>query len=229
MIMEIEGVLTVAAKVQDYAKEIKMRKKEALENKQTEIVIRAGDLHRQINKGTPTLVTCCMAMKKLMLEEDSFVENPENKSGASANLTIRYLVHDVEQRKPMFTNKQRGRKKGCKLEKKEEKKSSIQESLEHWLQELQLPYEIKHQLVVVNGAFGAWNIRIASARGRRSFILDEVVFSLLKYADESTNKYSVCMNASKENRKDWERISPVLKQKMNITALFIKDNEIIEE
>lgn len=229
MIITVKGVFNVAAKVQDYVKAIKKLKEEALETNQTEIVIRAGDLHRQVNKGTPTLVTCCMAMKKMMLEDDSFVKNPENKSGASAHLTVRYQVKDLAHRLPLFSSKQRGRKKGFKLEKKEEKKSSVQETIEQWLKDSGFSYEIDRQLILVSHASATWKIRVAIARGRRAFELDDIVFSLLKYADEATDKYSICMNASKDNMKDWDRISPVLREKMNLTALFVKDGIVTEK
>lgn len=218
----------MAARISDYVKAIQTAKSEAYEMKKQEIVIRAGDLHRQINKGTPTLVTCCMAMKKMMLEDDEFILNPETKSQASSDLTIRYYVHDLQHRLPLLKAKKRGRKKGSRIEKKEEPKSSIQLTLEDWLSKIPLYFEEEKSLYAVQGTYGIWKIKVAVPRGRRPFDLDDVVYQLLKYADEGTDKYSVCMNDSKENRKQWDKISPILRTKMNLTALFVKNGEIEE-
>lgn len=218
----------MAARVSEYVKAIQTAKSEAFNMKKQEIVIRAGDLHRQINKGTPTLVTCCMAMKKMMLEDDEFISNPETKSGASSDLTIRYYVYDLEHRLPLWKEKKRGRKKGSKIEKKEEPKSSIQLTLEEWLTKIPLSFQEQKGTYAVQGTYGIWKIKTAVPRGRRPFDLDDIVYQLLKYADEGTDKYSVCMNDSKENRKQWDRISPILKTKMNLTALFVKQGQVNE-
>ena len=113
----------MSARVSDYVKAIQKMKLEAGNQNKTELIIRAGDLHSQVNKGTPTLVTCCMAMKKMMLEDDEFLKNPENKSGASANLTIKYQLHDLEHRLPLLRPKQRGRKKGVQMKRKKKQKA----------------------------------------------------------------------------------------------------------
>lgn len=218
----------MSARVSDYVKAIQKKKLEAGNQNKTELIIRAGDLHSQVNKGTPTLVTCCMAMKKMMLEDDEFLKNPENKSGASANLTIKYQLHDLEHRLPLLRPKQRGRKKGVQMKKKEEAKSSVQITLEEWLAKIPLSFTENKGTFDVQGTYGIWKIKVAVPRGRRPFDLDDVVYSLLKYADEKTDKYSVCMNDSKENRRQWEHISPVLRKKMNITAIFVKNGNVEE-
>lgn len=218
----------MSAKIADYIKEIQTQKEQAQVAHKKEIVIRAGDLHREINEGTPTLVTCCMAMRKMMLEGDVFLMNPKTKSNASSDLTIRYDVNHLDQRSPMWQEKKRGRKKGSKLVKKEEPKSAIQLVLEEWLQTIPLSFTEEKGLIQVQGTYGIWKIKMGVSRGRRSFDLDDIVYSLLKDADEATDKYSVCMSDSKDNRKQWERISPILRKKMNVTALFVKEGEVQE-
>ena len=218
----------MAAKIADYIKAIQSMKTEAYSQKKKEIIIRAGDLHRQINSGSPTLVTCCMAMRKMMLEEDEYIQNPITKSGASSELTIRYYTHDLNHRIPLNKEKQRGRKKGSTVTKKEEVKSSVQLTLEGWLSTIPLSYTEVRGLYDVTGTYGIWRIKVAVPRGRRSFELDDIVYQLLKHADEGTDKYSICMNDSKENRKKWEQISPILRTKMNLTALFVKNGGVEE-
>lgn len=218
----------MAAKIADYVKAIQAAKKEACTQNKKEIVLRAGDLHHQINTGTPTLVTCCMAMRKMMLEDDEYVNDPITKSNASSDLVIRYYTYDLNHRLPLHAAKRRGRKKGSHVIKKEETKSMIQLTLEKWLDAIPLTYTQEKGLFDVQGTYGKWKIKIALPRGRRPFDLDDIVYQLLKHADEATDKYSVCMNDSKENRKQWNNISPILRSKMNVTAIFIKQDKVSE-
>lgn len=99
-------------KVKDYIMEINRQKEEAAGTNKT-LTIRAGDLHSKLrDKTSPSLVQCCSALRQCMLRGDEILRDKENKTGASAELTIRYDLRDLDKREKLFEEPKRGRPKG---------------------------------------------------------------------------------------------------------------------
>ena len=99
----------------DYVDVIQYLKETALHNGETTLIVRAGTVHSQYkSKDAPSLIPCCSAMKRCMLEGDEITHDKESKSGASAELTISFQLADMEHRAALFEPKKKGRPAGSK-------------------------------------------------------------------------------------------------------------------
>ena len=67
---------------------------EANKNGQTEVILRAGDVHQQLGgypkKGSHQMPSCCVAMTQMMRTGDCVLQSPPK--GKGANLVIRYKL-----------------------------------------------------------------------------------------------------------------------------------------
>lgn len=100
----------MGVKIKDYIIEIKRQQTAALETGSSSIVIRAKELHAKCrSKDAPSLIQCCSAMKQSMLQGDEILLDKACKTGASTSLTIRYYLHDLDTRTPLYVPKKKGR------------------------------------------------------------------------------------------------------------------------
>lgn len=179
------------------------------------IDINSGQLNKDC-KGQPgTITTCCNAMLHNMLEEDEIIQMPSGKTGKGTRLTIRYYLHDLDTRKPIH-EKKRGRPIGAKNTK------TTQNILISWLEDKGLKYEIEKGNYNVAGEFGPWFII-----DNRNNDLSYALHTIAKHYKHSTNKYSI-MTKNETLVRSWKKISKAFKQDLNISLLFIDNNEIIE-
>lgn len=179
------------------------------------IDINSGQLNKDC-KGQPgTITTCCNAMMHNMLEGDEIIQTPSGKTGKGTRLTIRYFLHDLDTRKPIY-EKKRGRPIGAKNPK------TAQNILIRWLKEKGLKYEINKGNYYVNGEYGPWFII-----NNQNKDLSYGLLTIAKHYKNSINKFSI-MTKNETLVRSWKRIPQEFKQDLNISLLFIDNNEIIE-
>lgn len=217
-------------KVKDYIFEIKRRKKEAFNSNKTHLIIRAGDLHTECGtKGSPSLIQCCSAMKQCMLSGDKIICNKENKSGASAALTINYSVIDMGNRKSINSLKKRGRPVGSKNEKKERVPIDcmiidVNLCFENWMNKNRIKYKTYDDIFLIDDTYGLWVIaKYREESPRERFI------TALKVIKDEHYKCSVLFRDSLESREFWNNMSETTIERLNLTALFIStDGSVIQ-
>lgn len=216
-------------KVKDYIFEIKRRKQEAFKNNETHLIIRAGDLHSEYGtKGSPSLIQCCSAMKQCMLSGDKIISNKENKSGASAALTINYSVIDMGNRKSINCLKKRGRPVGSKNVKERvsnnRKIINVNLCVENWMNKNRIRYKSYNDIFLIDDTYGLWVIaKYREENPRERFI------TALKVIKDEHYKCSVLFRDSLESREFWNNMSETTIERLNLTALFIStDGSVIQ-
>lgn len=215
-------------KVKDYITEINRERQEALQKNKSEIIIKAGEMHARCgDKKTPSLVQCCSAMKQCMLEGDEIICNKENKTGASAALTIKYYLQDMEYRNPALPLKKRGRPVGVKNKQKEHKLSDsmnvdeINRHVEDWMRKEHIRYEAFGDIFKINDAYGLWIIVKYKEEPDNDRFLNT-----LKLITEDTQKCTVVFKDIKSSRKFWNQMSEEVIYRLNLTALFVADDGV---
>lgn len=217
-------------RVKDYILEINGRKQKALEKNETYLIIRAGDLHSECGtKGMPSLIQCCSAMKQCMLSGDTILFNKENKTGASAALTIKYSVIDMSIRKSINCIKKRGRPAGSKNVKKEKIPCNneildINECIVNWMNKNRMRYKIFDDIFLIDDTYGLWVI----AKYKEEDPSERFISSLKVIKDEHY-KCSVLFKDSLNTRKFWNSMSEETIERLNLSALFIsQDGSVIQ-
>lgn len=213
-------------KVKDYITEINRERQEALQNNIADITIKAGDLHaRYGDKKTPSLVQCCSAMKQCMLVGDVVICNKENKTGASAALTIKYHLQDMEHRKPALPLKKRGRPAGAKNKHKEHILSDcinvaeINRIVEGWMKKEHMRYDDFEDIFKINDTYGLWIIvKYQEEPDNERFL------NTLRFIKDDTHKCTVVFRDIKSSREFWNQMSEEVLYRLNLTALFVADN-----
>lgn len=99
----------MGAKVQDYKDLITTLKYESQSNNDSYLDCTAKELMGKIGSGNETLITCCSAMRQMMLAGDEILIEPKGKKGVSTKMTIRYYINDLD-RASAYMPKKRGRK-----------------------------------------------------------------------------------------------------------------------
>lgn len=213
-------------KVKDYITEINRERQEALQNNKADIIIKAGELHARCgDKKTPSLVQCCSAMKQCMLAGDEIICNKENKTGASAALTIKYHLQDMEYRKPALPLKKRGRPAGAKNKQKEVQLSDsmnvdeINRSIEGWMRKEHIKYEVVEDIFKINDTYGLWIIAKYQEESD-----NERFLNTLKLINDDTHKCTVVFKDIKHSRNFWNEMSEEVLYRLNLTALFVADD-----
>lgn len=246
----------MGVKIKDYILEINRQKQEALDNNETYLVIRAGDLHSKCGtKGSPTLIQCCSAMKQCMLIGDEITYNKENKSGVSADLTIQYNVEHMEERENVHIVKKRGRPAGSKNSVKEvtpASKTSIspktsthhEKSLNTTVPEIPtlntndpnscVEYWMKTERIKYEALDEMYLIKDpyglwAIPKYRNESASDRFLCSI-KMITEEHYKCSIIFKESRDAHRFWESMSEEVIERLNLSALFIaKDGSVSQE
>lgn len=220
----------MTTKIIDYKAEIQRLKEEAIAKGKSKIIVSAGKLHKAVNKGpAPTLIQCCSAIKQSMLEGDKIIDEPETKTGASAYLKVRYDLTDVDQRCSYFTPKRRGRKKIMYDENVKVNRAFMNEHLANWLLVYNLASTVYDNEYRVAGTYGDWKIILGYDRPGRKQSFHDKLFYVLNHMDHETNKYSLLVEDTVMNKKLWHETSAILKQKLNLSMLFINKAGHIKE
>lgn len=231
----------MSAKVKDYNEKIQELKEQARNEGKETLELCAKDLHNMVSKSVPTLPTCCIAMRQNLLQGDSIIVDTSNKSGASMSYTVQYYLNDNE-REPLFPPKKRGRKKGEKYQKvekdnKEEKaetifltEKKILQYLDSWITSHDITYSVDrmNKLMYLDGKYGLWVIDISRVfdSGLHTFrAFESLAYGLPEIYDKCSMLYfddlgSHCV---------WELVSPSIKRRLNLTALFIDQDGNITE
>lgn len=81
--------------VQEYENRLQTEKVEAHNKQWLYIEVNAKEFMEASEPGVKNLQSCCKAMLNQMLEGDSFLVEPKNKSKCAAALTIRYYVDNL--------------------------------------------------------------------------------------------------------------------------------------
>lgn len=213
-------------KIKDYITEISRERQEALQNNKADIIIKAGELHARCgDKKTPSLVQCCSAMKQCMLAGDEIICNKENKTGASAALTIKYHLQDMEYRKPALPLKKRGRPAGAKNKQKEGqlsdsmKADEINRNVEGWMRKEHIKYEAFEDIFKINDTYGLWIIAKYQEEPD-----NERFLNTLKLINDDTHKCTAVFKDIKHSRNFWNEMSEEVLYRLNLTALFVADD-----
>lgn len=213
-------------KIQDYIIEINKRKEEAVRKGLTHLTIRAGNLHSEYGtKGSPTLIQCCSAMRQCMLEGDEIIYTKENKSGVSAALTITYNVIGMENRKSINSVKKRGRppREGSVATEHKEACLDVQEvnhCSQEWLRKERIRCEVSENSFLIKDIYGLWLIPKYTEKSDSERFLES-----LKQLRDEHYKCSVIFKDTKEAHFFWNSISESVKEKLNLSALFVKDSK----
>lgn len=215
-------------RVKDYILEINKRKQEAFNRNETHLIIRAGDLHSECGtKGYPSLIQCCSAMKQCMLSGDKITNNKENKSGASAVLTIDYSVINMKERKSISNIKKRGRPVGSKNVKKksvydDHKIVDENRCVENWFIKNRIKYKTYDDIFLIDDTYGLWVI----AKYKEESPAERFITSL-KVIKNEHYKCSIIFRDSLKTREFWNSMSEETIERLNLSALFISDDGLI--
>ena len=126
----------------------------------------------------------------------------------------------------------RGKPKGAAGRRKEkaaaEKKDLVLIASE-WLNELGLNAQVNEEELLVYGENGVWKIVVDKpGRGKR-FSLKNKLFELLTQMDGTVEKYSIVVMRDAAYLRDWKRLSPTAKQKLNLSLLLCSANGVVKE
>ena len=95
--------------IKDYLTILQDKKAKALDEGRSCIEINSKELHAEVSPCHATMPTCCQAIYKLMLEGDEILQRPKGSTGYGSHLTVRFQLHDLENRAQMYPGKKRGR------------------------------------------------------------------------------------------------------------------------
>lgn len=220
----------MGTKVKDYIAAINQKKKKALLEDQENLIINAGELHAECGeKKSPSLIQCCSAMRQCMLTGDEIIQTKENKRGASTALTVSYDLMNMQERKKAFPSKKRGRPSGISNTGLSSKKDTfiLDENvanmcIENWMKRNRIKYESYEDLFLANDGYGIWII--IKYRNKKE---NELFIKALQLIAEDTHKCTVVFKNTKKSRHFWNEISEEVKDRLNLTALFIENDETV--
>lgn len=202
----------MATKTKTYQQYIEAMKQAGISAGKDYIIISARALHKQLSASMPTVPTCCNAMKSMMLEGDSYIQNPKVASGHSINLVIRYELHNLEERAHINLPKKRGRKNG------------INGTLEQWLTANAWSYKKKADNYEVLTSKGTWLIYVT----KKGYSLEHVFFRIFFKESKDCYKLSI-LTKNNDGIKIWDRIKKTIIMKLEFSLLVIDEkNNIIE-
>ena len=218
------------AKKQDYVNAIVNALEEARNGKKKYIELSSREVARMTNM-QPVMSTCCSVMKQMMVEGDKIVRDCRSKNGYDSHLTVKYQVNDREGKKAMFDIR-RGKPKGAAGRRKEKaaaEKKDLVLIASAWLTELGLNAQVNEEGMLVHGVNGVWKIVVdMPGRGKR-FSLKNKLFELLTQMDGTVEKYSIVVMRDAAYLRDWKRLSPTAKQKLNLSLLLCSANGVVKE
>lgn len=225
------------AKMNDYLLYLEKQVNDAKLNGKDSLTLTAKDVHNAVSI-KPTLPTCCAAMKKFMKVGDEILSAPTTKTGFGGTLCIQYMLEDREEREVKFPPLKRGRKAGSKpidekeLDKPKKSKKEdegLQQSIQKWLDEMQVTYHVDGNKISVDGTYGKWMIIMDLPKKGPKLNFSGKIYELLTEADESYEKYSLAIKSNLSYETQWKKLPDTVKQKLNLTLLKVTPkNKVVE-
>jgi len=201
------------------------------------IEITSKDLHSIISTQHNTMATCCQAMYKRLLKGDQILQLPKGKTGFGARLTIRYYLHELDNRELMIERKQRGRPK--KYDDDSERPNSninwktekLMEILSEWVQKQGCNIQQQEEDIIcaIKEDGTKWILRVHGIRRGRKSTLVHKINHLFGELEEDNACYSLVVNDDGSHRKQWEEIPMKIKEKLNLSIIVAGRNGTMEE
>ncbi len=213
--------------IKDYLTILQDKKAKALDEGRSCIEINSKELHAEVSPCHATMPTCCQAIYKLMLEGDEILQRPKGSTGYGSHLTVRFQLHDLENRAQMYPGKKRGRPAKSAEEKLAARKAKMKRNTEDltklikkWLDDNGWVYEEhKGMLEAVNGD-KKWLINIQGIRRGRKQTLPVKLGEIIKHINDANTRYSMAFNDSIAYRRQWNEIPKTVKERLNMSVIL---------
>lgn len=225
------------ARMNDYLQYLEKQINDAKKSGKDSLILTAKDAHNAVSI-KPTLPTCCAAMKKFMKVGDEILSAPATKTGFGGSLRIQYMVNDREEREVKFPPLKRGCKavdkpidaeKLDKSKKAKKENEDLQQSIQKWLDEMHVTYQIDGNRISVDGTYGKWMIIMDLPKKGPKLNFSGKIYELLTEADESYEKYSLAINSNLSYETQWKKLPDTIKHKLNLTLLKVTPkNKVVE-
>lgn len=222
--------------IKDYLEKLTEKKVNAKKLGKKYVEISSKEFHQEISPAHATMPTCCQAMYKLALEGDEVIKRPKGTTGYGSHLVIRFYTNDLQTREQLFPNKKRGRPTKTVEEKLLARKAKMKRNTEDlsnliksWLSEHGWEYsENKNEIIAVNDQ-QKWVINVQGIKRGRKQTLPSKVTELITKIEDPNNRYSLAFNDSSLTRRQWNEISPVVKEQLKLSVLLAdKQGNILE-
>lgn len=222
--------------IKDYLEILNEKKVNAKKLGKKYIEISSKEFHQEISPTYATMPTCCQAMYKLALEGDEVIKRPKGTTGYGSHLTIRFYTHDLEKREQLFPNKKRGRPTKTPEEKLLARKAKMKRNTEDlsnliksWLSEHGWEYSENKNEIIAENDQQKWVINVQGIKRGRKQTLPSKVTELITKIQDTNNRYSLAFNDSSLTRRQWNEISPVVKEQLKLSVLLAdKQGNILE-
>ncbi len=222
--------------IKDYLEILENKKREAAKAGIKTIEISSKELHAEVSPNHATMPTCCQAMYKLALIGDEVVRRPKGQTGFGSHLVIAYRTDELETRERMFPSKKRGRPSKTPEEKALARKIKMRHSTEDlsklvrtWLDEHGWDYtEIKNEILARNEN-ERWIINVQGIKRGRKQTLPSKVTEIITRMEDPTIHYSLAFNDSPLTRRQWNEISPYVKEQLKLSVLLADKQGNIQE
>ena len=213
--------------IKDYLQVLKEKKAEAVKQGLGWIEINSKQLHAEVSPNHATMPTCCQAIYKLMLEGDEILQRPKGSTGFGSHLTVRFQLHDMENRAQMYPGKKRGRPAKSEEEKLAARRAKMKRNTEDltnlikgWLREHDWHYEEnKGYIEAVNGN-KKWIINVQGIKRGRKQTLPVKLSEVIKHMDDTNARYSMAFNDSLTYRRQWTEIPESVKKRLNMSVIL---------
>lgn len=226
--------MKTSAKKEDYVEYIERAIKQAEEDGKEYIDLNAKNLHSEISS-TPTMPTCCMAMKGIMRENDQVLSQPNTKSGFGNELTIRYFVKNRDEKVLMFPGKKRGRPKGAvnvekpKQNKHHQKVTDLTYALTQWMNDIQISYERRNDSYILDGINGKWLVKVIDDKKGKHISLMQALYEIFNLHSDEFEKYSLFMRSGPVLSKEWAQLPDSFKNRINISLITCSEKGRVKE
>lgn len=222
--------------IKDYLNALMLKKEMAAAAGLDMVEISSKTLHQEISPHHATMPTCCQAMYKMCLIGDEIVRRPKGMTGYGSHLSIRFYVQDLD-REQMFPNKKRGRPSKTVEEKMAARKAKMKRNSEdlgnlvkEWLDENHYTFEEnKNEIIALNNDGTMRIINIQGVRRGRKQTLPNKIGELMTQMKEKEAYYSMAFNDSTLTRRQWNEISPMVKEQLKLSILLAdKKGNVVE-
>ena len=222
--------------IKDYLEILTLKKLNAQKAGEKTMDISSKELHQEVSPEHATMPTCCQAMYKLALIGDEVIRRPKGTTGYGSHLIIRFKIDSLENREQMFPNKKRGRPTKSAEEKMLARKAKMKRNTEDlsnliksWLNEHGWEYTEQKNEVVALKDEQKWMINVQGIRRGRKQTLPSKVTELITKIVDPTIRYSLAFNDSSLTRRQWNEISPLVKEQLRLSVLLADKQGNIQE
>ncbi len=170
------------------------------------------------------------------LNGDEILRRPKGTTGYGSHLVIRFYLNDLNVRERMFPNKKRGRPSKSPEEKLAARKAKMKHStedltmrLEGWLENNGWKYSANKNEILAEQQDGKWVINIQGVKRGRKQTLPSKITELITKMDDPTVHYSLAFNDTTQTRRQWNEISPVVKEQLKLSVLLADKQGNIQE